>query len=128
MEYHALLDFIQTRMRMAHIYQPVMIRTLLDHRSEADDEQLAKNLLSHDRSQTQADSVSKALSYMIEELNNRLAQTSIEMKSDYNEVIFITKDEFKVVFFQDKKSLRGLAGSGSIVVQLVFLTKVDWLN
>src|SRR5512141_205127 len=38
MEFHALLDFIQTRMRMPpRIYQPVMIRTLLD--------------LSHDRSQ-----------------------------------------------------------------------------
>jgi len=34
MEFHALLDFIQTRMRMAHIYNPVMIRTLLDHRRE----------------------------------------------------------------------------------------------
>jgi len=29
----------------------VMIRALLDHRGEADDEQIAKNLLSHDRSQ-----------------------------------------------------------------------------
>jgi hypothetical protein len=51
MEFHALLDFIQTRMRMAHIYQPVMIRTLLDQKGEADDEQIAKNLLAHDRSQ-----------------------------------------------------------------------------
>jgi hypothetical protein len=51
MEFHVLLDFQQTRMRMAHIYQPVMIRTLLDHQGEADDEQIAKNLLSHDRSQ-----------------------------------------------------------------------------
>ena len=51
MEFHVLLDFIRTRMRMAHIYQPVMIRTLLDHRGEADDEQIAKDLLSHDRSQ-----------------------------------------------------------------------------
>jgi hypothetical protein len=51
MEFHALLDFIQTRMRMAHIYQPVMIRTLLDHQWEADDEQIAKNLLLHGRSQ-----------------------------------------------------------------------------
>jgi hypothetical protein len=36
MEFHAMLDFIQTRMRMAHIYQPIMIRTLLDNRGEAD--------------------------------------------------------------------------------------------
>lgn len=51
MEFQELLDFIQTRMRMSHIYQPVMIRTLLDHQGEADDEQIAKNLLAHDRSQ-----------------------------------------------------------------------------
>jgi hypothetical protein len=29
------LDFIQTNMRMAHIYQPVMIRALIDYRGEA---------------------------------------------------------------------------------------------
>jgi ATP adenylyltransferase len=51
MEFYALLDFIQTRMRMSHIYQPSMIRTLLDHQGEADDEQIAKYLLSPDRSQ-----------------------------------------------------------------------------
>lgn len=51
MEFHALLDFIQTRMRMSHIYQPSMIRTLLDHQGEADYEQIAKYLLSTDRSQ-----------------------------------------------------------------------------
>ena len=44
MEFHALLDFIQTRMRMAHIYQPVMIRTLLDHQGDADDEHAAHEL------------------------------------------------------------------------------------
>ncbi len=32
MEFHALLDFIQTHMRMSHIYHPVTIRTLLDNR------------------------------------------------------------------------------------------------
>jgi ATP adenylyltransferase len=51
MKFHALLDFVQTSMRMARICQPVMIRTLLDHQGEADDEQIAKNLLSRDRSQ-----------------------------------------------------------------------------
>ncbi len=51
MEFHALLDFIQTRMRMSYIYQPIMIHTLLDHQGEAEDEQIAKNLLAHDRIQ-----------------------------------------------------------------------------
>jgi len=36
MEFHALLDFIQTRMRTALIYLPVMTRTLLDYQGEAD--------------------------------------------------------------------------------------------
>ena len=36
MEFHALMDFLQTRMQVAHIYQLIMIRTLLDNRGEAD--------------------------------------------------------------------------------------------
>ena len=36
MEFHALLDFIQIRMRTVRIYQPIMIHTLLDNRGEAD--------------------------------------------------------------------------------------------
>jgi len=39
----SLLNFIRTRMRMAHIYQPVMIRTLLDHQIQILQEACNKN-------------------------------------------------------------------------------------
>ena len=51
MKFDELLHFIQNKMRMSHVYQPVMIRTMLAHHGEANDETIAKNLLAHDRSQ-----------------------------------------------------------------------------
>jgi ATP adenylyltransferase len=46
-----LIDFIRTRMRMSHIYQPVVIRSLLDSGNVATVRQLALDLLSADESQ-----------------------------------------------------------------------------
>ena len=47
----ALIDFIRTRMRMSHIYQPVVIRSLLDSGNVATVRQLALDLLSSDEAQ-----------------------------------------------------------------------------
>ena len=46
-----LEDFIRRKMRMSHIYQPVMLKTLLENGGEATVEQIVKALLSHDHSQ-----------------------------------------------------------------------------
>ena len=46
-----LEDFIRRKMRMSHIYQPVMLKTLLENGGEVTVEQIAKALLSHDQSQ-----------------------------------------------------------------------------
>ena len=43
-----LEDFIMTRMRMSHIYQPVMLKVLLDGNGAASLEDIAKALLSYD--------------------------------------------------------------------------------
>ena len=43
-----LEDFIMTRMRMSHIYQPVMLKVLLDGNGEASLKEIAKALLSYD--------------------------------------------------------------------------------
>jgi len=51
MNYERLRAFIATEMRMSHIYQPVMIRTLLQCGGLASIEAIAKALLSEDRSQ-----------------------------------------------------------------------------
>jgi len=48
-----LLDYITQRMRMSHIYQPVMLRELLLSGGEASVEQITRALLSYDQSQVE---------------------------------------------------------------------------
>lgn len=48
-----LEDFVTNRMRMSHIYQPVMLKILLENGGQASVEQIAKALLSHDQSQVE---------------------------------------------------------------------------
>jgi ATP adenylyltransferase len=48
-----LRDFIQNRMRMSHIYQPVMIKALLENDGQATTEEIAKALLAYDQSQVE---------------------------------------------------------------------------
>ena len=43
-----LLDFIQNRMRMSHIYQPVMLMTLINNNGEASVEQIATQFAERD--------------------------------------------------------------------------------
>ena len=50
-EFDRLREFIGKTMRMSHIYQPVMLKTLLRHRGSASAEQIAKAILAHDQSQ-----------------------------------------------------------------------------
>jgi ATP adenylyltransferase len=51
MMYDKLVDFIDSGMRMSHIYQPVMLIELLSNRGVLKDNDIAKALLSHDQSQ-----------------------------------------------------------------------------
>ena len=51
MDFETLLNFIERDMRMSHVYQPVMIRLLLESGGEAHVEEIAKALLAYDRSQ-----------------------------------------------------------------------------
>ena len=46
-------DFLINRMRMSHIYQPVMLMTLLKNGGVASVESLAKDLLINDQSQVE---------------------------------------------------------------------------
>jgi ATP adenylyltransferase len=48
-----LEEYIRLSMRMSHIYQPVMLRVLLENGGQADIETIAKALLSYDRSQVE---------------------------------------------------------------------------
>ena len=51
MRYQDLLDFLQNKMQMSHIYQPVMIKTLLQNNGECNEIDIAKSLLGQDDSQ-----------------------------------------------------------------------------
>jgi len=49
--FETLRDFIQKRMRMSHVYQPVMIKELLRHGGKTSIRNIALTFLSHDDSQ-----------------------------------------------------------------------------
>ena len=49
--YQQLEVYIREQMRMSHVYQPVMLRVLLENGGTASTEDVAKALLSYDRSQ-----------------------------------------------------------------------------
>lgn len=51
MNYTELLDFVRTRMRMSHVYQPVMIQTLLRNGGRGSIRQIAQEILQRDESQ-----------------------------------------------------------------------------
>lgn len=51
--YQQLEVYIREQMRMSHVYQPVMLRVLLENGGTASTEDVAKALLSYDRSQVE---------------------------------------------------------------------------
>ena len=51
MNYKKLYDFINNKMRMSHIYQPLMLKILLNNKGKASSNRIAKALLSRDVSQ-----------------------------------------------------------------------------
>jgi ATP adenylyltransferase len=51
MTYDHLVDFVERRMRMAHIYQPVMLLTLLQHDGQCSEMDIAKAISVHDPTQ-----------------------------------------------------------------------------
>src|SRR6056297_3393131 len=51
MTYHQLRDYILSQMRMSAVYQPVMLKVLLERDGAADVTEIAKALLSYDQSQ-----------------------------------------------------------------------------
>jgi hypothetical protein len=53
MTFEELADFIEHRMRMSHVYQPVMIRALLEGGGRATVEEIARAILAHDESQVE---------------------------------------------------------------------------
>ncbi len=53
MTYEQLVDFLQNRMRMSHVYQPVMLMTLLQQGGRCSITEIARSILAHDQSQVE---------------------------------------------------------------------------
>jgi ATP adenylyltransferase len=53
MTYKQLIDFVERRMRMSHIYQPVMLLTLLQHGGECSETEIAKAISMKDPTQVE---------------------------------------------------------------------------
>jgi ATP adenylyltransferase len=51
MDYEQIKDFIQNRMRMSHVYQPVMLATILEHDGKCSTTDIARAILDRDQSQ-----------------------------------------------------------------------------
>jgi len=52
--YEQLADFVENRMRMSHVYQPVMLLTLLRAAGgKSSTTQIARSILAHDESQVE---------------------------------------------------------------------------
>lgn len=51
MKYEELAEFIEKKMRMSHIYQPVLLISLLENNGKCHEREIAKALLSNDQSQ-----------------------------------------------------------------------------
>ncbi len=53
MQYKELTEFIEKKMRMSHIYQPVMLMSLLENCGKCHEKNIAEKLVSHDQSQVE---------------------------------------------------------------------------
>ena len=53
LSFQQLETYIRQQMRMSHVYQPVMLQVLLEKGGSASTEDVAKALLSYDRSQVE---------------------------------------------------------------------------
>ena len=53
MTYERLADFVQNRMRMSHVYQPVMLMALLQGGGRRSTTDIARSILAHDESQVE---------------------------------------------------------------------------
>src|SRR4051812_39112915 len=53
MTYEQLVDFVQNRMRMSHVYQPVILMTMLQGGGTSSTGKIARSILAHNESQVE---------------------------------------------------------------------------
>jgi ATP adenylyltransferase len=85
-DYSELADFIEHRMRMSHIYQPVMLIALLENGGRCAEEDIARYLLSEDQSQ---------IEYYVKITNNMVGRVLRN-----REIVDRDKKEYSLVGFE----------------------------
>ena len=93
MSFENLADFIQRRMRMSHIYQPVVLMSLLENGGTRHEQDIARDLLSHDQSQIDYYTVI-AKNMVGKVLRRRFAQvlqTRVQTASGSPEMVFAVR-------------------------------------
>lgn len=96
MTFDDLADFLQNRMRMSHVYQPLMISCLLLNRGRATVTEIARAILSHDESQVEY--YEKITNEMVGRvLRNRQVVTKEGPTYSLNGFEKLTEDEIRVL-------------------------------
>ena len=87
MPFDDLIQFIERDMRMAHVYQPVMLRALLDRNGRASVQDVARVLLNEDRSQLEY------YSEIAKNMVGRVLTNRAIVKRDGAEYVFLGYDK-----------------------------------
>lgn len=98
MNYEDLSDFVKNRMRMSHIYQPVMLMTLLRNQGKCSQTDIARALLEYDQSQ---------IEYYTHITNNMVGKV---LRSHH--LVEKNKDEYNLLGFENLSfaEVEGLIG------------------
>jgi diadenosine tetraphosphate (Ap4A) HIT family hydrolase len=86
-KYHLLADYLSKRMRMSHVYQPVMIMKLLSNQGKAKADEIALDLVQNDLSQ---------LEYYTERVNQMVGKVLRN-----NQIVVKVKNEYQLIGFEE---------------------------
>jgi ATP adenylyltransferase len=96
MDFASLKDYLQHRMRMSHIYQPVMIRTLLSHKGPATARDIATQFIPYDLSQIEYyEAITKRMPAVVLQKNGiiRRSKWGYELAFEDNNLTAKERDE-----------------------------------
>jgi diadenosine tetraphosphate (Ap4A) HIT family hydrolase len=85
--YHVLAEYLSKRMRMSHVYQPVMIMKLLSNQGKAKADEIALDLVQNDLSQVE---------YYTERVNQMVGKVLRN-----NQIVAKEKGEYQLIGFEE---------------------------
>ena len=83
-----LIDFVKNKMRMSHLYQPVMIKSLLKNKGVLSVNEIAKQILSYDISEYYEDITNNMVGKVLKNHDIVIKEKGNFYLKEYNSVIF----------------------------------------